>query len=514
MQKNFSRSSTEPWPRPSLPPKTALLLSFLFAFSTSAVAAEPDRTQAGALSVETVVLDNGMTLLVVPRPGHSVVHVGWVVPTGSYDDPPGASGMAHLVEHLLFKGSQRIGTTSYEREKPILDEEDRIIEKLATLGPAKDKKRSQLAQRLEEVRRQATELARLGEYSLLYSEAGATGLNAFTFKDFTMHLASVPSEKLELWFWLEADRFAQPVLREFYKEVDVVLEERRQRIEATSTGRQDEEFNRSFWNGSGYGRATLGTPEELVRIARPEAMLFMKQALAPERLTAVFVGGVDAKMVRKLGNLYLGQLQNGQSAPPSAQEPSAGDSDRTADNSRWTAECECPTQVKVYYPAVPFGAEDSYPLQVLAGVLNGRSGRLHKTLVREEELGRSAEATFQPYRHAGVFAFTGVTKGVTQPEDLIAAWDREVARLQETPPTSQEVERVRNQLAANGFRRLQDPANLRSQLLVYAGLGNWREISEGLEQVRRVTPDDVQHVARKYLKSAGRTVGVYVGESR
>lgn len=464
------------------------------------------------LPVEEIVLDNGFRLLLVERRAQATVEAGWVIETGSFHDPPGRAGMSHLVEHLSFKGTRTIGTRSWGEERKLLKREDRLvadIERLESAG-ARRGRIEELRQELAAVRRAAAAQARLGELSLLYSEAGATGLNAHTFKDFTIHLVTVPAEKLELWFWLEADRLLEPVLREFWKEAGVIREERRQRVGSRPGGRQDEHFESLFWGDSAYAHRPLGHPSEVRSISRPEAERFLERNFTPVRLTAVLVGPIDRKRALDLATRYFGRLRGGQvSESVDAKRVESASPLRGAAPDSWRTSCECPTQLRVLYGAVPFGHPDAHPLQVLSGILNGRSGRLSLSMVLERELASSANSWFQGYRHAGLFGIRAVAKGDRSPETLLDAWDEQVAALAEAPPTADEVGRVRAQLAAGAFRRLRQPSNLRTQLLVYAGLGDWREISSGPAKLLQVTPADVQRVARAYLKDARRAVAFY-----
>ncbi|MFQ5524805.1 MAG: M16 family metallopeptidase [Thermoanaerobaculia bacterium] len=469
---------------------------------------------SASLPVQEIVLSNGFRLLLVSRPMQATVAAGWVVETGSFDDPVGAAGMSHLLEHLLFKGSRLIGTRSFAEERPLLEREDELtaeLRRLASRG-SRAEKQTELRRELEQVRTQATALARLGEFSLLYSEAGATDLNAHTFKDFAAYLVTVPAGKLEIWFWLESDRLLNPVLREFGKEAGIILEERRQRVESVPGGAEDAAFEEHFWGDSGYAHRPLGRPAELASIVRPEARDFFEQWFRADRLTAVLVGSFEAQRVRELGERYFGRLPKKTTSPPSARN--AAPSPRTnGPPAPWLAECACATRLRVLYPAVPFGHPDSYPLQVLSGVLNGRAGRLHRSLVIEEEIARSARSRFQSYRHAGFFSVIAESKGGHSPERLLAAWDAELAGLIDKPLGELEIGRVKSQMAANAYRSLQDPANLRTQLLVYAGLGDWQEISRGPAHVLRVSAADVRRVAREYLGADRRSIAYFEGTS-
>jgi predicted Zn-dependent peptidase len=474
--------------------------------------------QLAQVPVEEFRLPNGMRFLLVHRPQAPMVAAGWVTRAGSADDEPELTGLAHLMEHLLFKGSRTVGVRNFQEEQLLLDRQDRLFDELLQLrekarrAGTGSRKRDQLDQQiaaseseLQDLRSRARSLAALGEYSLLYSEGGATQLNAHTLRDLTIFNVTLPTERLELWFWLESDHLLQAVFREFFKEVQVVREERRMRVDSTPTGLLDEKLDQRFWQSHPYASPPLGHPGDLDRLRREDAYRFLSTHYTPEKMTAALVGNFDPQVVKRLAHQYFGRLPAAPAGPdrPRPVEPRRGPGE-TLD-----ATCDCPTQTQVLYPTVPFGHPDSTPLEVLAGVLNGRTGRLYRSLVLGREIAFAASAAQNSLHRAGYFSFTAEAKGQATTENLLVAWDSELERLTSQPVPEAELEKVKNRLTADAFRRLKDPVSLLQQLLVYDGLGDWRHLNQWPTEVLAVSPDEIRELARRYLQPAARTVAFY-----
>ncbi len=473
----------------------------------------PEEAPAARLAVDELELANGMRFLLVERPQASSVAAGWAARAGSVDERPGQTGVSHVLEHLLFKGSRTVSARRLDAELDLLADLDRValeIEKLETKSKpsAKTGRRLEaLQERFGELQQEAREAAFLGEFSLFYSQAGATGLNAHTLEDLTMFYVTVPAEKLELWFWLESDRLLQPVFREFYKEKLVIAEERRLRIGSEPTGKLDEAFRRLFWGDLPYSWLPLGEPQDIRSLSRSAVREFFERHFSAPNLTAVLVGNFDAERVAELAKRYFGRLPAATPAPrpPALERPAPAPEPLIA-------HCECPPQVQLRYPSVPFRHPDSYRLQVLAGLLNGRAGRLYRSLVLDQKLAYTASVLQHPLRRSGSFLFTAEARGDADPRPLEDAWLKEVERLAEEPPDGDELARVQNQITADAYRRLRDTEALMRQLLIYDGLGDWRHINDWPERVLAVSAAEVADVARRYLRAARPARALYFRE--
>ena len=482
-----------------------------------------DGTTAAAVPVEEFELDNGMRFLLVRRPELTTVAAAWAAHVGSANERPGITGLAHFFEHMMFKGTHTIGTKDIERDLEIIAEQEAVQEKIRAelreqrrryrLGEIDDpydpahrtNTLNALRAEFQELVEEQRELMVKDELDKVYTDGGGTSLNAFTSNDFTVYINQLPANRLELWFWLESDRLLNPVFREFYAERDVVYEERRLRTESTPTGRYDEQADAMFWQSHPYSWPVIGWPSDLEVISKAQADEFFATYYAPNNLTGVLVGNFDPAEVRELADRYFGRLERGQREAPDVVTLEA---EQLAEK-RLTAECDCQPQLQLRYHAVPFGHADGYALDVIAGVLNGRTGRLYEEMVEGAEIASSAGAFFDARKYAGVFNLRAETKGDAAPEQLLAAWDEVVAELIAEPVPEDELAKVKNRVSADTYRQLREPFFLMIQLAVMDSMGDWRYLNTVAERTNQVTAEDVQRVAAKYLQPSKRLVSLY-----
>ncbi len=343
------------------------------------------------------------------------------------------------------------------------------------------------------------------EFDKIYTEAGASGMNATTNSDSTIYFITVPANKIELWFWMESERLLQPVFREFYSERDVVQEERRMRVESTPTGRFDEQLNAMFWTAHPYKWDAIGWMSDLKTLSMADAQDFFSTYYAPGNLTAALVGNITVDEAKALAEKYFGRI------PPSARPvPDIVTlEERQLAEKRMNAECDCQPQVSVQFHTVPFEHKDQYALDVVQSLLNGQTGRLRKSLVLDRQIASSASAGQQSLRWNGSFYLQAETKGESTPAILEAALSAELARLQNETVPADELAKVKNQIVAESYRNLESPFYLLLQLLFYDGWGNWKYLNEWSEKTLAVTAEDVQRVAKQYFTTENRTVASY-----
>jgi predicted Zn-dependent peptidase len=457
------------------------------------------------LPIEELRLANGMRFLLLRRPQMPTVEAGWVVDVGAADEEPGATGLSHLLEHMMFKGTPTIGSRDPDTEQETLDGLDAVEAELAALPAAgrRSRRRTELETERAELERRADALVRLGAFGLEYSRVGATRLNANTALDLTLYYVTLPAETLELWFWLESERLRQPVFRELTKEKRVVAEERRLRIASTPTGAADAAFDAAFWGDTPYARSTFGTEADVDAATRPALRAFFDRHYRPERLTAVLVGDFEPERVRGLADTYFARLTSGDGPPPrppiAPPPPSTGELSTT---------CDCPPQVRVRYSTVPMGDPEQPALQLLTGLLDGRAGRLYRHLVLGREIAFAAYTQQTPLARGGSLTVTVEAKAGTPLEALLGAWDEELAALAAAPPAADELLRTRRRLATEHLDQLKDPHFLMRRLLVYAGLGDWRLLADWTERLAAVEPAAVQEAARR-LRPERRLVAYY-----
>ena len=246
----------------SHPRRAGWCLALLVALSGGAARA--------ALPVHEVMLDNGMRFLFIEDPTSPSFMGAWVAHVGSSNERPGITGLTHLLEHMMFKGSKTIGTKDLAQDLELMAGQERIQAQISGRARVlRDQVRQGLAPDLREAMAADSVIQRLegefqallarqrelmipNEFDQIMQKNGELFGNAFTSDDMTAYFNVLPANKLELWFWMESDRLMNPVFRELYAERDVVYEERRMRTESTPTGIHEEAINSIFWQASPY----------------------------------------------------------------------------------------------------------------------------------------------------------------------------------------------------------------------------------------------------------------------
>ncbi|MBV9927632.1 MAG: insulinase family protein [Acidobacteria bacterium] len=479
--------------------------------------------RAQNVPVQEVVLDNGLRVLMVPRKGDPNIAAGWITRTGSVNERPGITGLSHLFEHMMFKGTRTIGTKDIEANLKLLKEmddvraqmraEDKELIRRARVGeiddPKDPKNRSdnyrQLLARFDELTKREKELMVKDEFDRVYTTAGASGMNAGTSNDFTVYFLNVPANKLELWFWMESDRLLNPVFREFYSERDVVHEERRLRTDSTPTGKFDEQFDALFWMSSPYGWPVVGWPSDLEAITREEALDYFAVNYAPNNLTACLVGDFEPAQATALAKKYFGRLPRG----PREPEPVRTQEMKQLAEQRMIAYAETSPQVRVRYHTQADGHPDDFVLSVLGDILSGRTGRLYKSLVLQQEVANNASANQNGNKYEGYFELRGTAKPGKTPEEVEQALYREIEKLQKELVPAEELQKIKNQSSADQFRGLQSNFGLMVQLLLRDANRSWSSINTDPARVQAVTAEDIRRVANKYFTPENRTVAIY-----
>jgi predicted Zn-dependent peptidase len=477
------------------------------------------------VEVEELVLDNGMTFLLVPRhEDPNTVALGWVAKVGSVNERPGITGISHFFEHMMFKGTTTIGTRDADRDAELMARQREVKSALNELvwsgqydryrrgeiddpwDPAHDTEEiSRLRGELRDLMEAHREIIVTNEFDEVYTNAGATGMNAFTSEDLTFYFINLPSNKLELWAWMESDRLNDSVFREFYAERDVVHEERRMGLESNPTGRLDEQFDAMFWQSSPYGWSVIGWPSDLNSYTREQFDDYFNVHYRPNNLVGIVVGDFDPAEARPVIERYFGRLERGERTPP----PVVTLEIESLAEKRLVGECDCQPQVQVRYHTVGFGHPDGFALEMLGHILNGRTGRLYKSMIEGAEIASSAAAAQESRRYGGFFSFGAEVKGEATPEDLEQAWLAEVERLRTEPVDARELQKVKNRIAADSYRRLQSNTALLFQLGMYEALGGWEHINESPGRLMAVTPEDIQRVVATYFTGPNRSVAIY-----
>ncbi|MEJ2083246.1 MAG: pitrilysin family protein [Acidobacteriota bacterium] len=480
---------------------------------------------AQKVEVREETLSNGMRLLIVERHDSPTIACGWVARVGSVNEHPGITGISHLFEHMMFKGTKTIGTTDFAKGQEIRDQQDAVF---AQMREEYSKLRQQLLRgeisgsiydpenqtpRLKELRAQLEKLFAeekkyivKDELDRIYTSEGGAGLNAFTTEDQTGYFITVPSNKLELWFWLESDRLLNPVFREFYSERDVVREERRMRVESTPTGRLDELFNAMFWESAPYSWPVIGWASDVEAITREQAENYFSIYYAPNNITAILVGDVNPDQAVQLAEQYFGRIPRGKVPPP---EMITFEVNQTAEK-RTVGEADTNPTVTIRYHTPPFDHKDTFPLEILAQALNGRTGRLYKSLVEEKQLAvGQPRAQLGTNKYAGYLELSAEVKDGRTHQEVEDAFLAELERLKTEPVQDHELQKLKNNELADSFRRLQSNFYLLIQLVFYDSDGDWHYINDSSPKLLAVTAADIQRVADQYLTAENRSVAWY-----
>jgi predicted Zn-dependent peptidase len=476
----------------------------------SGFGAPPARAQALEGKVTRITLDNGMRFLLVKRGVAPVFAANLRFKVGSADDPGGETGLAHLFEHLAFKGTSTIGTRDAKQEAGILDATDRaVMGLLAELdrGERADATRLKgLREELASLQKKLQEITVKDELSQILTGNGATGLNASTSSDLTSYVVALPSNRLELWCALESARLRDPVLREFYSERDVVMEERRMRIDNQPQGKLYEQLLLSAFQAHPYRSPTVGFPSDLDHLTRPAAMEFRRRHYLPNNAVGALVGDIDPAAAERLLRRYFGGIPGGPVAagPPTVEPAQTGER-------RVTVEFDAEPQLMMAFHKDVWPSPDDPVFQVIDSLLtSGRTSRLFRRLVLETRVAADVYSLQAPGdRYANVFLIGAVPRAPHAPAEVEAEILREVKRLATEPIEERELQKIRNQVEASFLYPLRSNAGLASQISYYEILtGDWNNLAAYKQALMATTPARVQELARKTFVPSNLTVAV------
>jgi predicted Zn-dependent peptidase len=479
--------------------------------------------QAQKVPVVEKHLANGMRLLLVERHDEPTVAGGWVAHVGSSNERLGMTGIAHLFEHMMFKGTPTIGTKNYQRDLEIIAAQERIRDEMRQeerkmrvayrhgeiddlLKPEnKTPRYRELEKEFNKLIAEQRDILVKNEFDRIYSGSGGSGMNAFTSEDMTAYFVNVPANKLELWMWMESDRILHPVFREFYAERDVVFEERRMRTDSTPLGKFQEEFNAMFWESSPYAWPTVGWPSDIPAISKAEADEFYGIYYSPQNITLILVGDFEPGKAEALAQKYFERIPRGPKTPPDVVTLEV----KQLAEKRMNAEAEANPQVDILWHTVAFQHRDSYALEILAQILSTRTGRLYKGLVLGTGVATETYADQSSMKWEGYFNAGGEAKEGRKPEEVEQGIYDNIEKLKKEEVPPEELQKVKNNFAAAEYRRLSSNFPILMHLIRNDGEGDWREINEAGPKIQAVTAADVQRVANQYFTKENRAVAVY-----
>jgi predicted Zn-dependent peptidase len=459
--------------------------------------------------VTNFTLKNGMTFIVLERHQAPVASFLTYADVGSVQEVKGITGIAHIFEHMAFKGSPTIGGKNHAEEMLALDQADRAFYALrderrkgAKADPEKLKK---LEADFDAAQEGAAKFVTRGEYADAIDRAGGRDMNASTGQDYTRYFFSLPSNSAELWFYLESERFLNPVLREFYKEKDVVMEERRMRTDNEPIGKLLEETAHIAFKSHPYSEPVVGHMSDLQEITRADAAAFFKKYYQASNLVSVIVGDVNPKKIREWADEYFGRLPAAPKPEPIRTVEPPQDSERRA-----TLRLKSERVLLMAFHAPDINHPDHAAYRALAGVLSeGRSSRLYSDLVRDQKIAVMATgfSDFPGSKYPNLFSFAAFPAPGHTNAEIEKAFDAEIERLKMQPVTQEELDGVKRRARAGLISSLSDNMGLANALADYQVLtGDWRNLFRQLHKLNAVTPADIQRIAKATFTNDNKTV--------
>jgi predicted Zn-dependent peptidase len=466
------------------------------------------------LDVREHTLDNGIKLLMLEKHDVPIVSLRIVYKVGSVNEHPGITGASHLFEHMMFKGTEIFGTKDYDSEKPLLAKEDELISDIViekSRGDDTDsEKLEQLQKELEEVWKTQKDLIVKDEMWSIYLKNGATGLNASTGNDATYYYCNLPANRLELWAFMESDRMKNLVLREFYSERDVVMEERRMRTENSPFGLLIEQLNAATFTAHPYGWPVIGWMSDIENMKKADVAKYFEQYYSPNNAVIVVVGDINPDEVIDLIEKYFSDIER-QPAPP---EVTTVEPEQRGER-RVYVEYDANPVLSIAYHKPAVGHPDQYVFDVISAILsNGRTSRLYKSLIEEKRIAVMAHAYGGASRYADAFIFFSSPRHPHTAEEVEEAIYEELEKLKTTPVTGHELQKIKNQLEAGFIRSLESASGLASEISSYEAISGWRYINTLVEKTVAVTPEDIMRVANKYFTKTNRTVAILVNNKK
>jgi predicted Zn-dependent peptidase len=456
-------------------------------------------------------LANGLTLMVCERPEAPVFSFYTLVDAGSAQDPMLATGLAHMFEHMAFKGTDKIGTTNYAAEKVALQKVEvtyaaylKERDKAVGQDPAKLK---DLEKAWRDAMAEADKYVVANEFGKIIEQNGGEDMNANTSFDETAYHYSLPENRLELWAYLESERFLHPVMREFYKERNVVIEERRMRTDSNPFGRLLEQFTEEAFTAHPYHRPTVGWMSDLNHFSATDAKHFFDTYYIPSNMVVAVAGDLKPAQAMPILEKYFGRLP-GRPHPEEAttQEPPQNSERRVV-----LKEMSQPIYIEGYHRP-DYRSKDDAVFDAISDLLSeGRTSRLYRALVRDKKIASFSEG-FTGYpgvKYPHLFAFLAIPLPGHKPQDIGDAIHAEIERLKKEDISDDELKMIKTRSKANLIRGLANNEGLATQLATYqTRYGDWQELFRSVDRIEAVSKADIRRVANEVFVDTNRTVGM------
>lgn len=454
---------------------------------------------------------NGIKVLILERHFSPTVAIRLMFRTGSVDETSGKTGLAHMFEHMMFKGTETLGTKNFKEEVPLLREIDalhrRLDEEKAKGSRARQDLISKMIEDLRALEAKASTLVIENELWNIYEREGASGLNASTSHDYTQYVIDIPSNKLELWAMIDSDRIRHPVFRQFYQEREVVKEERRMRVDTDPGGKLFEEFLATSYSAHPYRHPTIGWESDLEHLNVGDLEDFYRRYYTPDQLTIAIVGDVRAADAISLVDRYFGTWKNPRGLRPTItrEPPQSG-----------------PRIQRVFFDAQPtllmgyhiptYPDPDHVVTYAIAQLLaNGTTSRLYKRLVQRDKLATSVDTNtdYPGERYDSLFILSAAPRHPHTARQVASAMEEELARLTQEPVSDWELQKVRASVDVAVLDTLQTNGGMAGTLVYDQTIfGDWKYLLRFQDQIKRLSASDIQRAAQRYFRPENQTLAV------
>ena len=457
------------------------------------------------------VLKNGLTVVLCERPEAPVFSFFTIVDAGAVQDPEGQGGMAHMFEHEAFKGTDRIGTTNYAKEKVALEKVEQAWaaydhEDRKELG-RDAKKVADLKAAFDKAAEEANQYVIKNRFGEIVDREGGVGMNASTGMDSTQYFYSMPVNRLETWAYLESSRFRTPVLREFYKERDVVHEERRLRTDSNPIGKLIEQFTSTAYAAHPYHHSGVGWPSEIDHLSATDAAKFYHTYYVPSNTVIALVGALKPEQVFPIMEKYFGPIPSS----PKPQPLITAEPEQVAERTVIMHDRSQPFYIEGYHRPSYKDPDDAVYAVISDLISSGRTSRMYRALVRDQKIAAFAGgfSGLPGTKYPGLFSFIAVPVPGHTPQEMGKAIHEQIERLKSEDVSDEELQMVKTRAKANLIRGLANNQGLAIQLGTnQLRFGDWRELFRRVDKIDKVSKADIRRVANKAFVDKNRTVAM------
>lgn len=458
--------------------------------------------------ISEFTLANGLKFILLED--HSVPIATFVtyVNAGGSDERTGIWGVSHVLEHMAFKGTSEIGTTNVVEERKVLAKMDDVFERILA-------ERDSLNPDQEKIKALDAELKKLGEeagkyiinddFNAILKRNGMTGLNAGTSKDYTQYFFSLPSNRVELWAYMESARFSDPVFREFYKERDVIKEERRMRAENQPIGKLIEELQGIAYKDHPYGTSVIGPMSNLSHLRRSEVENYFRTNYTARNMVVGVAGDVTPEQLKKLAEKYFSKIPAGKKNNPVFSEEPKQLGEKTVtiyeDTQPWLV---------IGYHSPAASHPDFIKFSLLDLVLtSGRSSRLNKKMIIED---KSAMALFSfngfpGDKYPGLYMMLFLPNQGFKTNDLLAVVDKEIEKIARESITEEELASAKTRAKYQIIDGMSSNQGLLFNILeAEVKLGSWQKAFDDFAKIDQITTKDIQELVKTYLVPNNRNI--------